>query len=193
MVLTPPLPTAAEQIPAAERLGTSNTSSEREPPRRNATFLPSLAAGSILVGLAAALALLAFYVAVLTLFGGIGHLGDQLVQDGPWVVILSAGFGLQAALLFELRRRGRLDAQSGSAAGAGGGASAGAMVACCAHHAADLLPLIGASGAAVFLTAYRTPLMLVGVVVTGIGIALSLRRLRRAPVVVGARADGTRP
>ncbi|MDP1877466.1 MAG: hypothetical protein Q8M17_07920 [Actinomycetota bacterium] len=136
---------------------------------------------------------MAFYVAVLTLFGGIGHLGDQLVQDGPWVVILSAGFGLQAALLFELRRRGRLDAQSGSAAGAGGGASAGAMVACCAHHAADLLPLIGASGAAVFLTAYRTPLMLVGVVVTGIGIALSLRRLRRAPVVVGARADGTRP
>lgn len=193
MVLTPPLPTTAEQIPEAKGLGTSNASSDREPPSRNATFLPSLAPGSILVGLAAALALLAFYVAVLTLFGGIGHLGDQLIQDGPWVAILSAGFGLQAALLFELRRRGRLDAQSGSAAGAGGGASAGAMVACCAHHAADLLPLIGASGAAVFLTAYRTPLMLVGVVVTGIGIALSLRRLRRAPVVVGALADGRQP
>lgn len=193
MVLTPPLPSTAEQIPAAERLGPPSASSERATPRRRATLRPSLAPGSILVGLAAALVLLAFYGAVLALFGGVSHLGDQLIQDGPWVVILSAGFGLQAALLFELRRRGRLDAQSGSAAGAGGGASAGAMVACCAHHATDLLPLLGASGAATFLTAYRTPLMLVGVVVTAIGITLSLRRLGRSPVAVGVRAEGARP
>lgn len=193
MVSILPLPSMAERLPVAEELGPSDAANEPETPRRRTTRCLSLTPSSMVVGFAAALVLLAFYAAVLALFGGAAHLGDQLIQDGPWVVILSAGFGVQAALLFELRRWGRLDAQSGAAAGAGGGASAGAMVACCAHHAADLLPLLGASGAAVFLTSYRTPLMLVGVVVTGIGIALSLRRLHRWPVVGGARTEGERP
>ncbi len=33
------------------------------------------------------------------------------------------------------------------------------MLACCAHHLADVLPIVGVAGAAVFLNAYKTPLL----------------------------------
>ena len=54
--------------------------------------------------------------------------------------------------------------------GAGATASGGVgMVACCAHHLAELVPLVGMSGA-VFLTDYRAPIMLVGVAVNLTGV-----------------------
>jgi hypothetical protein len=60
------------------------------------------------------------------------------------------------------------------------------MVASCAHHVADLAPIIGASGAAVFLTDYRVPIMIVGITVNAVGVAIAVRRLRRMPVAVAA-------
>lgn len=37
-----------------------------------------------------------------------------------------------------------------------GGVSAGSMAACCAHHLADFLPLLGLSGLAAYLASYQT-------------------------------------
>ena len=54
------------------------------------------------------------------------------------------------------------------------------MVACCAHHVVDLLPLVGLSAAAVFLNAYKTPLFLVGITMNVIGIVVITRQLQRA-------------
>ena len=54
------------------------------------------------------------------------------------------------------------------------------MLACCAHHLVDLLPLVGVSAAAVFLNAYRTPLFLVGIGMNMLGIAVIGRQLRKA-------------
>ncbi len=45
------------------------------------------------------------------------------------------------------------------------------MLACCAHHLADALPLLGLSGAAVFLNDFRGPIMFTGIVMNGLGIA----------------------
>lgn len=137
---------------------------------------------SIAVGVIAAAGLASFYVVVLSLLGGPGHLGQQVSQDAVWVVLLTAGFGLQASLMVELRRRHRLARQEGAAVGAAGGASALGMVACCAHHVAELAPLLGATGVAVALTAYRTPLMAVAVVITAIGIAVSIRKFDPHPL-----------
>jgi len=63
--------------------------------------------------------------------------------------------------------------------GAGGGTSTVAMVACCAHHVADLLPLLGLSAAASFLAAYKIPFMLIGLAMNVAGIAVILRAIRR--------------
>jgi hypothetical protein len=57
------------------------------------------------------------------------------------------------------------------------------MVACCAHHLADLAPFIGATGAAAFLTDYRIPFMVVGIGVNAIGIAVTARRLGRTTLI----------
>lgn len=136
-----------------------------------------LAAGTL-----AAAALAAFYAAVVGGVGGVGHLGDQVRADWPWLVAILLGFGVQVGLFVELRRRRRLQASMRAAAGTGAGASALGMVACCAHHVADLAPLIGASGAAVFLTGYRVPIMAVGIATNAVGVALAVRQLRRTPL-----------
>ena len=95
-----------------------------------------------------------------------------------------AGFGVQLGLYTYLKTVVRAAARgTGALAGAGGGTSTAAMVACCAHHVTDVLPLVGLSAAATFLAEYRIPFMLVGLGTNLIGIAvigvLILRERRR--------------
>jgi hypothetical protein len=52
--------------------------------------------------------------------------------------------------------------------------SAAAMVACCAHHAVDVLPLVGLTAAATLLAEYRIPFMLLGLGTTITGIVVML-------------------
>ena len=54
------------------------------------------------------------------------------------------------------------------------------MLACCAHHLVELLPIIGLSAAAVFLNAYRTPLFVLGIGMNILGIFVIARQLVRA-------------
>jgi hypothetical protein len=63
--------------------------------------------------------------------------------------------------------------------GASGGTSATAMVACCIHHVTDVLPILGLSAAASFLTRYQRPFMLVGLIMNLIGIGVMLFVLYR--------------
>lgn len=134
------------------------------------------------VGIIAAAALTLFYALVVGGLGGLEHLGQQATTDWPWLTVIIAGFGTQVALFAELRRRQRHYAEATAAAGTGAGASVVGMIACCAHHVADLAPIIGLSGAAVFLTDYRVPIMLVGIVVNAVGVLLVARRLHHLPI-----------
>ena len=143
------------------------------------------ARNAVRAGVVAAVALAAFYALVVGFAGGLEHLGQQTVEDWPWLVMIVGGFGTQIGLFAELRRRKRLHADVRAATGGGAGASAVGMVACCAHHIADLAPVIGASGAAVFLTEYRIPIMAAGVTINALGVFLAARRLRRMPVPTG--------
>ena len=52
--------------------------------------------------------------------------------------------------------------------------STAAMVACCAHHVADVLPILGLTAAATFLAEYRLAFMLVGLGTTIAGIIYML-------------------
>lgn len=131
-------------------------------------------------GLAASAALALFYALVVGLASGsVDHLLDQARGDWYLLVAILAGFGTQVALVVELRRRHRLSHGALATGGTGTGASAVGMVACCAHHLADLLPVLGATGAAAFLLDWRIPFMVAGIAVNALGIAAAARRLRR--------------
>ena len=60
------------------------------------------------------------------------------------------------------------------------GMSSGAMLACCAHHVADVVPIVGASGAAILLNDVKTPLAIAGVAMSWAGVGYLLLKLRRA-------------
>ncbi len=139
---------------------------------------------STAVGAAASVAMMLFYVVVvLGASRSVDHLIDQVGADWFLLLPIVAGFGVQVGLLVELRRRQRMHREVIAAGAAGAGASTVGMVACCAHHLADLLPLVGATAAATFLYDYRLPFMLVGVGLNVIAISVALRRLRKTPIV----------
>jgi hypothetical protein len=137
-------------------------------------------ARSVRAGALAAGGMGAFYVAVVGgLSGSLGHLLDQVRADWYLLSPIVAGFGLQVGLVVELRRRRAFSGATVAAGTAGSGASTVGMVACCAHHLADLAPLVGAGAAAGFLVNYRVPFMLAGIGINGAGVAVAARRLRR--------------
>ncbi len=144
---------------------------------------------SIVAGLIGGAALLGVYFAIISLAQGVDHAFEQLATDALFVGLIAAGFGIQIALFAELRTLDRRHRASAAVTAVGTGTSAAAMLACCAHHVVDLLPLVGLSAAAVFLDAYKTPLFLVGIGMNLVGIIVigrQLRRARRACAVVDA-------
>ena len=135
---------------------------------------------SIALGLAGAVALVGFYLAIVTWAQGPDHALELLWGDRVFVGLISAGFGTQVGLFTYLRLLQRAMARESVAlAGAGTATSSVSMVACCAHHLADVLPIVGLSGLAVFLVDFRTPLMLLGIATNVVGIAVMLVQLRR--------------
>ncbi len=135
---------------------------------------------SIALGLTGALALTGLYLGIVAWAQGPAHALELLWGDRLFVGLIAAGFGTQVGLFAYLRLLQRAMARESVAlAGAGTATSSVAMVACCAHHLADVLPIVGLSGLAVFLVDLRTPIMLLGIATNLVGIAVMLRQLRR--------------
>lgn len=131
----------------------------------------------LLFGLLAALGLLAFYLGIITLAQGWGHALQQLADDRWYVSAIIAGFGTQVGLYTYLRGM-HTHAMAGGVA-ASTGTSAVAMLACCAHHLTDVFAIVGLSGAAIFLNAYKTPLLWLGIVMNLFGVAYLLWKIRQ--------------
>ena len=123
------------------------------------------------------------YFGILTWAQGWDYASSQFVRDRWYVIPIIVGFGVQAALYTVLRFRLFIPITStgpaGSMMGASGGTSAIAMVACCIHHVTDVLPILGLSAAASFLTRFQRPFMLIGLAMNLIGIGLMLFVLYR--------------
>jgi len=62
---------------------------------------------------------------------------------------------------------------------ASAGTSGGAMAACCAHHATDILPIVGLTAIAGVLDRYRIPLLLLGVFSNIIGVMWMLAHVKK--------------
>jgi hypothetical protein len=140
----------------------------------------ALSTRSLLFGVGGSLGLATLYAVIVGgASGSLRHLAEQAGSDWYLLLPLALGFGLQVSLIVELRMRHRLQAATATAGTAGAGASTAGMVACCAHHVADLAPFLGATGAATFLIDYRIPFIVGGLGITTIGVAVSARRLRQ--------------
>jgi hypothetical protein len=136
-------------------------------------------------GVLAAGGMAAFYAVVVAgASGSAGHLFEQVRTDWYLLAPIITGFGLQVGLVAELRRRRRLVRDTAVAGAAGAGGSTVGMVACCAHHLAEIAPFIAVTGAATFLVANRVAFMVFGLAVTAVGIWLAARRLRHLPARV---------
>jgi hypothetical protein len=131
----------------------------------------------------------AFYLGILTWAQGWDYASSQFSRDRAYVLPIVISFGVQAALYSILRFRlfiavtstghtGAMTPISG-VMGTSGGTSATAMVACCIHHVTDLLPILGLSAAASFLTRYQRPFMLIGLAMNLIGIGVMIFVLYR--------------
>jgi hypothetical protein len=135
----------------------------------------------IVVGLIASLALLLFYLGLVSLISRSWSHALSLLADDRWFVLpITLGFGIQAGLFTYLRSLHGATKMPAAVTGSSAGASTAAMVACCAHHAVDVLPLLGLSGAAIFLAQYKVPFMIVGLLSNAAGIGFLLTRIRRA-------------
>lgn len=148
-------------------------------------------------GLAGALLLTGLYFGIVSLAESPSHALELFWDDRAIVLPIILGFGVQVALYTILKRRLFVPVAhtgpSGALTGAGGGISAAAMVACCAHHVADVLPLVGLTAAATFLAEYRIPFMIVGLGTTLGGIVfmsvILLRERRKALRMTLAHAE----
>lgn len=103
----------------------------------------------------------------------------DLFREDRWIVIpIISGFGIQLGLYTIIKKRlfipVRTSGPSGPLLGAGGGTSTLAMVACCAHHVTDVLPILGLTAASAFLAQYRIAFMLFGLGTTLVGIIVML-------------------
>lgn len=133
-------------------------------------------------GFAAGFSLLLIYFLILTLANSFSHSIEQFKEMWYWILILVAGFGIQAGLYAYIRIVLKTRKESGTAAtsvAAAGGISTTSMVACCAHHVTDVLPILGLSAAVVFLNQFQTLFIVVGVLSNLIGITLMLRIIQK--------------
>lgn len=124
------------------------------------------------------------FFGIFTALQGWEFAAGQFASNRDYVIPIWLAFGVQAAIYSVLRFRLFLPAHStvhgGALLGTSGGASVTTMVACCVHHVADVLPVLGVSAATMFLTRYQRPLMRISLGLNLLGILIMLIVLYRA-------------
>ena len=152
--------------------------------------------------------LLSLYFVTMTLLSGWGAAVEQFNALWYLMVPLAVSFGIQVGLYTSAREgvpfRSTVTAlankkiwkDSGSALdgartrhadlsaniAASGTSSSLGMLACCAHHATDVLPFLGLSGASIFLTQYQKPILIASLGINAVGIGIMIKHIKNAHV-----------
>jgi len=140
--------------------------------------------GPVLWGAAAATAVVAFYLGLITLTSDWSNAAYQFSQYGGWVIALAAGLSLQVGLFVRMRNvMAAMQAKgAGKSLAASGSMSGVAMALCCSHYLATILPAIGLpflSGAVAGLAQYQTIFFIIGVVSNILGLAYMIRMMMK--------------
>lgn len=124
-----------------------------------------------LMGIIGGLSLLLFYVVIMfILTGSLKVAYDQFISLWYLMTPLIVSFGIQTGLYQSIRQATHLIRCTTATSTVG-------MIACCAHHLTDVLPILGLSAISVFLINYQTQLLLLSILFNVFGI-LYLLRLR---------------
>ena len=119
-----------------------------------------------------------YYLLLFAVTQDLMHPFNQFQLFQPWMSILIIGFGIQFGLFWLLRQGVHFSIQEKQDAklttGTGTAVSGMAMVACCAHHAVDLFPILGFSAVALFLSEYQEQFLIFGVIANSIGILMMM-------------------
>ena len=156
--------------------------------------LPSLFSNPwpFLIGIAAALCVIGFYLGLVTLTSDWYFAKVQFEEYRWWILALSIGLGVQAVLYSLLRANNRGGSMKGakSSLATSGGMSAASMAACCAHYLAAFLPALGLpflSAAAASMERYQALFFLIGVLSNLFGIGFMLRLMAKNGIIVTGR------
>jgi len=145
--------------------------------------MPRIITTSIIKGIAAALALLGAYFAVLSLVSGWNFAASQFAQFWYFIVTLALGFGIQIGLYAYLKHSLHHGGASGTVVAATGTTSTAAMISCCTHYLVNILPILGATGIATIAAQYQVKLFWVGIAFNLLGIAFIARRIIKAKAI----------
>ncbi len=132
-------------------------------------------------GVIASAVLVTFYFTVLTLVNSFSYAASQFFSYWYLMIPLVLGFGFQVALYSYITSFPK-HANAGGKVAATGSVSGISMVACCLHLIAPLIPLIGFSGAMVFLSEYSTGFLVIGLFSNLLGIFIMLGVTRQQGV-----------
>lgn len=130
---------------------------------------------SVLSGVIGALSLISLYFLVLTLANSLSHAWQQFQNLWYLITPLVLGFGAQVGLYIYLKQAMKIKNVAKKELAASGTVSLGAMIACCAHHLVDILPILGLSAVFLFLAQYQIWFLLAGILSNVFGIILLLR------------------
>jgi len=133
-----------------------------------------------LYGVLGAFGLIGIYFMTLSILNTFDYALSQFANMWYWFMSLAIGFGVQLGLYVYIKTFDHEKIKGAAASVAtSGGVSTGAMIACCLHHVADFLPLLGLSAAAIFLTKYQVPFIVLGIFSNVIGITLMLKNMQK--------------
>ncbi len=141
-----------------------------------------------LIGSAAAIGVVAFYLGLLTSVSDWYNAKAQFNDYRWWIIALSIGLGAQATLFsgLRIRLRGKNMKGAKSSLAASGGMSTASMAACCAHYLVAFLPALGLpflSAAAAGLAEYQPQFFFLGVVSNLFGIGVMIRLMLKNNII----------
>lgn len=137
-----------------------------------------------LIGIGAAIAVVGFYLGLLTLTSDWYSAKMQFIEYRWWIIALSLGLATQATLFSFMRKKifGKNIKAAKSGLAASGGMSTASMAACCAHYLVPLMPALGLpflSGAVAGIAGYQTELFMLGVLSNLLGLGIMLRIMHK--------------
>ncbi len=133
-------------------------------------------------GISASLMLMIVYMLILTYLQSFAHAVQQFADFwylmAPLVILFGAQVGLYSGIRDSIKNRG----EATGCVAASGSVSAGSMVLCCLHHTADVLPLLGLSAAALFVSRYQTAFLILGISSSIAGIFFMLNIMQKTGI-----------
>jgi len=137
---------------------------------------------AILSGLTGMAGLIAFYFLTMRLFTGSWEIAlSQFKALWYFMIPLSIGFGAQVGLYKRISDLRKMNSTK-NVMMANTTTSTVGMIACCAHHITDILPIIGLSAVSIFLVKFQTPILIVGIISNIFGIIYLLKVAREISI-----------